>query len=178
MNMISGVLLLLLCMLPVGAQAAPPAPADPWKALSFLQGTWGGKTTGSRGVSAAGVYTFKSELGGHLLARYSTTDAGCKGPDDYNCEHHDLLYVFQDAPGQLLKAIYFDNEGHVIRYNVSTPDATTAIFLSDASHPEPQFRLTYELKGAVMSGKFEMRPPGQQGWKTYLEWSGSKQTER
>jgi uncharacterized protein YaiE (UPF0345 family) len=26
----------------------------------------------------------------------------------------------------------------------------------------------------VMSGKFQMKMPGQPDWKTYLEWSGGK----
>ncbi len=67
----------------------------------------------------------------------------CKGPAGFDCEHGDFLYVYQDAPGQPYKAIYFDNEGHVIHYDVSTPTPTTAIFLSDASKPGPQFRLIY-----------------------------------
>lgn len=50
----------------------------------------------------------------------------------------------------------------------------TAIFLSEAVHPGPQFRLVYELNAAVMSGKFQMKMPGQPDWKTYLEWSGGK----
>ena len=78
------------------------------------------------------------------------------------------------APGEPLKAIYFDNEGHVIHYNVSAPDATTAQFLSESSQRGPQFRLIYELKGSTMSGKFEMRMPGNADWKSYLEWSGKK----
>ena len=78
-------------------------------------------------------------------------------------------------PGQPLKAIYFDNEGHVIHYNVTNPTPTTAVFLSDAAQPGPQFRLTYELKGESMSGKFQMKMPNQPDWKSYLEWSGPKQ---
>ena len=74
---------------------------------------------------------------------------------------------------QPLKAIYFDNEGHVIHYDVSTPDSTTAIFLSETSPSAPQFRLVYVLKDAVMSGKSQMRMPGQMEWKSYLEWSGA-----
>lgn len=178
MKMISRILPLLLVALPVAAQSTPSSPINPWKALSFLQGTWEAKATGGQGVSATGTYTFRSELGGHILARHSTSEAGCKGSDNYDCDHHDLLYIYQDAPGQSLKAIYFDNEGHVVHYNVSTPDATTAIFLSDGSQPGPQFLLTYQLKGAVMAGKFQMRLPGQQEWNSYLEWAGSKQTDR
>ena len=99
----------------------------------------------------------------------------CKGSADFDCDHGDLLYVYADVPGQPLKAIYFDNEGHVIHYDVSVPDPATAVFLSEASKPGPRFRLTYQLKGTVMSGKFQMQMPGQTDWKTYLEWSGPKQ---
>jgi len=86
----------------------------------------------------------------------------------------DVMYVHQDAQNQPLKAIYFDNEGHVIHYDVSTPDSTTAKFISGASPSGPQFQLIYHLKDAVMSGKFQMRMPGQAEWKSYLEWTGAK----
>jgi hypothetical protein len=178
MKMITWILPLLLAALPVVAQGTPTSVTDSWKALSFLQGTWEAKATGGQGVSTTGAYTFRSELRDHILARHSTSDSGCKGPASYDCDHSDLLYIYQDAPGQALKAIYFDNEGHVIHYNVSTPDATTTIFLSDGSQPGPQYRLMYELKGAAMSGKFQIRMPGQTEWKSYLEWSGTKRTER
>jgi hypothetical protein len=58
---------------------------------------------------------------------------------------------------------------------VSIPTPTTAIFLSDASQPGPQFRLIYELKGSTMYGKFQMQMPGQTEFKSYLEWSGPKE---
>jgi hypothetical protein len=178
MKMIARIIPLLLLALPVAAQSTPPSAKDSWKALSFLEGTWEATVTGGQSVSAMGTYTFRTELGDHILARHSTNAAGCKGPAGFDCDHADLFYVYQDAPGQSLKAIYFDNEGHVIHYDVSTPDATSAIFLSDGAQSGPQFRLVYELKGAVMSGKFQMRMPGQSAWKSYLEWSGSQRTEK
>jgi uncharacterized protein YaiE (UPF0345 family) len=142
------------------------------KPLTFLEGTWEAKTQqGTAGATAVGTYTFVRELGGHILARHSAT-ADCKGPASYDCDHVDLLYVYQD--GSALKAIYFDNEAHVIHYDVSTPDPNKVLFLSDPSIPGPQFRLAYERKDAVMSGKFQMRMPGQTEWKSYLEWSGAK----
>jgi hypothetical protein len=150
------------------------APADPWQGLGFLEGTWEARTqAGSAGAKAAGTYTFKHELKDHVLARYSVP-AACEGPKNFDCEHGDVLYVYQEAQGQPLNAIYFDNEGHVIHYAVSTPDSATAVFLSDASPSGPQFQLVYQLKGAIMLGKFQMRMPGQQEWKSYLEWSGAK----
>jgi hypothetical protein len=154
------------------AQTAGQAPGNPLDALKFLEGTWEAKTPGgSTGPTAAGTYVFRKELDGHILARHSSSDS-CKGPADFDCDHHDLLYVYPE--GGSLKAIYFDGEGHVIHYEVSTPAPTTAVFLSSASQPGPQFRLTYERKEAGMWGKFQMQMPGQTEWKSYLEWSGPK----
>jgi hypothetical protein len=151
------------------------APTDPWKALGFLEGTWEAHTQGgSAKAQSSGTYTFKPELKHHVLARSSSDPAACRGPESFDCEHSDVLYVYQEAEDRPLKAIYFDNEGHVIHYNVSTPDPTTAMFISEPSQTRPQFRLVYELKDAVMSGKFQMRMLGQVEWKSYLEWSGAK----
>jgi hypothetical protein len=142
---------------------------DPFAGLGFLQGTWNAKGSG-QGAVASGTYTFQLELGGHVLARHTTSKDSCKGPATFDCEHGDLLYVYPEGAG--LKAIYFDNEGHTLHYDVTTPDATTAVFLSDASQPGPQFQLMYSLKGGIMAGKFQMRMPGGGDWRSYLEWSG------
>jgi hypothetical protein len=85
-----------------------------------------------------------------------------------------MLTIYADSPGKPLRAIYFDNEGHVIHYVVTAPTTTSAKFLSDPQLPGPRFRLLYELRGTIMSGKFQMRMPDQSDWKSYLEWSGSK----
>jgi hypothetical protein len=43
---------------------------DPWKALSFLEGTWDARAqSGSAGAQVSGTYTFKAELKRHVLAR-------------------------------------------------------------------------------------------------------------
>jgi hypothetical protein len=162
-----------LCVI-VMAQGTPnqEQPTDPWSTLRFLLGTWEAKTqSGSAGAAASGTYTFQVELRNHILARHSSS-AGCKGPSDFDCEHGDLLYVYPESAGQPLKAIYFDNEGHVIHYDVTTPAPGTAVLVSAASPNGPQFRLIYELKGPVMLGKFQMRMPGQSEFRSYLEWSG------
>jgi hypothetical protein len=159
--------------LPLYSQAPATAAPDPWASLAFLQGTWEAKGQGATGAASYGTYTFRKELGGHILARRGETTE-CKGPADFDCGHGDMLYVFREMPGGPLKAIYFDNEGHVIHYDVTTPTSTSVEFLSEASRPGPQFRLVYELKGDVMSGRFQMHMPGQAEWKSYLEWSGAK----
>lgn len=158
----------------IWAQAPVTNQSDPWAGLRFLAGTWEAKTTGgSAGVAASGTYTFRFELGNHVLARHSRP-AGCEGPETFNCEHADLLYIYSEAPGQAPKAIYWDNEGHVIHYDVSTPEEPKAVFLSDPARPGPQFRLSYERKGPMMLGSFGMRMPGQGEFQPYLTWSGTK----
>jgi hypothetical protein len=135
-------------------------------------GTWEARSIGGD-VRSSGSYAFQTELRGHVLVRRSAT-ADCQGPLDFNCEHGDILYIWADASGSSYKAIYFDNEGHVIHYNVSTPAGATAILLSDEKQPGPQYRLIYELKNGVMNGKFQMKPPGQLEFRSYLEWAGGK----
>ncbi|MGP8251700.1 MAG: hypothetical protein ACLQHF_06670 [Terracidiphilus sp.] len=168
----NAVLTLLLAAVPLAAQAPQHAP-DPFQPLAFLTGNWDAKGAGPGGATATGYYTFQTELNGHVLARRSYT-ADCHGPEDYDCKHGDLLYVYRDAAGGDLRAIYFDSEGHVIHYAVTTPEPQTAVFLSDASAPGPLFRLVYQRKDLVLSGKFQMRMPGEQEWHSYLEWSGAK----
>jgi hypothetical protein len=169
-------LTIVLCLIGCSAPYASSAESaiDTWKSLQFLIGTWKARTQGgSSAAAAAGTYTFQPELRNHVLARHSSSEK-CKGPEDFNCEHSDLLYIYQAAAGQAYKAIYFDNEGHVIHYDVSVPTPTTAVLLSEPSQPGPQFRIIYELKGVTMFGKFQMRAPGQTEFRSYLEWSGPK----
>ena len=143
-------------------------------ALHFLEGRWEAKTPPAPGAPAvSGTYSFQKELQGHILARHGSNDS-CKGPADFDCDHHDLFYIFQDLPGRPLKAIYFDNEGHVINYDVFASGPTKVVFVSPASTPGPRFRLLYDLNAGIMSGKFQSQLPGETEWKSYLEWSGSK----
>ncbi|HVO97416.1 MAG TPA: hypothetical protein VMT15_05085 [Bryobacteraceae bacterium] len=122
-------------------------PADPWQPLRFLIGTWDARVTVGAPQNS-GAYSFELELRDHVLVRHST-----------NGEHRDILYIYPEGPA--FKAIYFDNEGHVIHYTVTTTP-TTAVFQGDG------FRLSYELKNGVMTGKFDIKN------RPYLEWSGSR----
>ena len=147
--------------------------ADAFASLSFLEGTWDANVQNNAAIKLAGRYTFDRELNGHILARHATNDPGCKAPASFDCSHSDLLYIFQDPPGSALKADYFDSEGHVIHYEVTTPTPASAVFLSTPG-PGPQFRLSYALTKQVMTGRFQVHVPGEADWRTYLEWSGSR----
>ena len=176
---------LLAVTLPLPAQTAAVPASDPLAPLNFLLGTWTAATTatGSAAAQVLGTYTFSRDLAGHALQR-SGTVATCKGHKDFDCNHHDQLTIFPDPNGQAIHgssifALYLDNEGHVIYYTVSTPDAHTAVFNSQGPASAPKFRLTYHLEGdgpkAMMTGKFQFAPPGSDEYHSYLEWSGTKQ---
>ena len=161
----------LAVALPAPAQTA--AAVDPWAPLAFLEGTWGAKATRPDGVAVDASYLFRRELRGHVMARRAASNAQCTGPAAFDCEHSDELIVYEEQPGQPLKALYVDNEGHVIHYVVSTPAPNDAVFLSEGAGG-PRFRLEYRLDHGEMAGRFQIQIPGQSDWHSYLEWSGPK----
>ena len=76
--------------------------------------------------------------------------------------HDDLMIIYRDSEKGSFRAIFFDNEGHVIHYAIqASPDENSFQFLSDASPNSPRFRLTYSKSGPkVLDIKFELAPPG------------------
>jgi hypothetical protein len=87
--------------------------------------------------------------------------------------HDDLMVIYLDAPDDTPRAIYFDTEGHVIRYSLTFPAANKVTFESDGTQPGPRYRLSYWLNGPSLDGKFEVAPPGAE-YKTYMSWASKK----
>jgi hypothetical protein len=144
----------LFALLLAPAVQAQPA-ASPFEPLQFLIGTWTGEGTGQPGAGQ-GEFSFQPELNGQVLVRRSYNQLA-SGP-----RHEDLMIVYLEG---MPRAIYFDSEGHVIHYTVSTPARNTAVF---ESADAPGYRLTYALEGKKLNGKFEV------GGKTYLTWTTVK----
>jgi hypothetical protein len=67
------------------------------------------------------------------------------------------------------RAIYYDNEGHVIEYDAEWSDHGKTLSFTSKPAPGPQFRLTYRKTGTdTFAVTFEMAPAGQPGaYKTY-----------
>jgi uncharacterized protein YndB with AHSA1/START domain len=150
----------------LGAQApAPAALTDPFAAVRFLVGEWRGEGGGKPGQSS-GEATFRFEVEGKVLVRRNHADSGpASGKPAFH--HEDLMTVF--AEGGQLKALYLDNEEHVIRYLVAKiPEGVT--FTSEPG-PGPRFRLTYLRKAeSLVSVRFEFAPPGKpEAFSTYIE---------
>ena len=154
----------MLVAVPLLAQAPAPAP-DAFAPLRFLLGTWVGEGGGQPG-HASGEASFSLELGGHALVRRSWAEVPAS-PGRPAFRHEDRITVYPEA-GRL-RALYLDNEGHVIHYAV-TPTADGVVFLSDPG-PGPRFRLVYHRTGAeTVSLSFDIAPPGKpDAFTTYLQ---------
>jgi len=142
-------------------------PLDP---LNFLLGTWSAPEAESQLGTARGGTTFKLDLDRHVIVRTNFAEY-IKGPQA-GTRHDDLMIIYAD--GSNARAIYFDSEGHTIRYRITVPAPNSAIFESEASDPGPRYRLTHRVHGDVFDGKFEIAPPGESNYKTYLSWQSKR----
>ena len=78
------------------------------------------------------------------------------------------MIIYPATDGNTSKAIYFDNEGHVINYNVTFSEKAI-VFQSEKIPDVPVFRLTYSLlENEIINTKFEMSQDGQ-NFMTYVE---------
>ena len=154
---------LLLVMAAVSLAGAQPG--DVWAPLKLLVGDWKGEGAGEPG-KGEGAFSFRFELGGKVLVRKSYTAFPAQAGRLAN-RHDDLLVVYAEDG---LRAIYWDSEGHVIRYRV-TASGDTVTFLSDVSPSAPHFRLSYRATGKdTVFVRFEIAPPGKpEAFGTHLE---------
>ena len=153
------------------SQAQQSKDAANWDAFRFLLGEWVGEGTGTPG-EATGGFSFSFDLEGKVLVRRNRADyPATKDKPAYS--HTDLMVIYHE-PGQDMRAIYFDNEGHVIHYVVSfSKDQNTLTFLGDPSPSAARFRFTYsKATNDSMTFKFEIAPPGKpEAFSKYLEGS-------
>ena len=143
-----------------------------WKDFGFLLGTWEGMGSGAPGQGAGG-FTFATELQGTILVRRSRADYPAT-KDKAAYSHEDLTIVTRETAGDM-KAVYFDNEGHIIHYLVQAR-GDSVIFLSDTSSATPRYRLTY-LRTAPETLKitFDIAPPGKSdAFTRYIEANASR----
>ena len=98
---------------------------DAWGKFGFILGEWIGEGGGAPGAGS-GSFSFLPDLGGKILVRKNHSEYPAD-KDKPPVVHDDLLIVYRDAPDPDEKAIYFDNEGHVIHYDVTVPSPNTAV---------------------------------------------------
>ena len=160
-----------------GSAQAPGLGSDEtWKALDSLVGTWVGEGSGDPGQGTGG-FSFAWDLQGKILVRKSYADYPAT-KDRPASSHQDLMVVYQEPDTRLSKAVYLDNEGHVINYTVTlSPDAKSIVFLSELRPSTPRYRLIY-----IMTGKdrveltFEIAPPDKpDSFTTYIKAGARRQ---
>jgi hypothetical protein len=148
--------------------------AEDWGALQYLIGTWAGEGGGDPG-QATGSFSFTPDLHGKILLRKSRADYPAT-KNQPAISHDDLMIIFRDTDENsegALRSMYFDSEGHIIRYTV-TMFGDRIIFTSDPSRSAPQYRFTYTRQSTdELKMKFEIAPPGR-GFGTYLDGAAKR----
>ncbi len=150
-------LLLVALTITSAANAAAPATDPIWAPVEFLVGDWSGTGGGQGPGQGNGTTSFHWGVNHQVLVRRDFTVFPAT-PQHPASAHEALMVLYKDPAG--LRAIYFDGEGHVIRYTLTAPAAAgSAQFLSDPG-PGPRFRLTYKMTAAdTLAITFEMAPP-------------------
>jgi hypothetical protein len=142
-----------------------------WKDWLWLMGEWKGEGSGQPG-DGGGTFSFKNELDGKILVRKSHSEYPASGNRPATV-HDDLMIVSLDLNGKPTKAIYFDNEGHTINYNIEYR-AASIIMTSEKLSNSPIFRLTYSLlANQMVNTKFEMSQDGEK-FVPYVEGKSKK----
>ena len=163
-------LLLLILFLCGAAAFAQAQPSDPYAPLHFLIGEW---VADGPAAAGSGHFEFTRDIQGNIIVRRNHAESPAAS-DRPVANHDDLMVIYREGGGT--RAIYFDNEMHVIRYTVEAggPDAVT--FVSETAAGAPRYRLSYKkLPDGRVGGKFEIAPPGKpEEFKTYLEWTAKR----
>ncbi len=164
-RLIAAALLGIGTLCPARAASLPPALAP----LEFLLGDWEGGGGGTPGQSQGGT-SFAPSLQDRVIIRTNFAVTAATGTTPAS-RHDDLMIVYADERGAV-RADYYDNEGHVIRYTVTAPRPGRAVFTSAAAAGVPQYRLTYDAgPSGLVSGTFAIAPPDKPGAFTpYLTW--------
>jgi uncharacterized protein YkuJ len=140
-----------------------------WKPWHFIIGDWVGEGGGKPG-QGVGSFSFDFDLQKRILVRKSNANY----PAEQNkpaYSHNDLMVIYKEASSST-EAMYFDNEGHVIKYSVKfSDDQNSIIFTSIPAPNQPVYRLTYtKVNNQKLNIKFEIAPHGSPGgFSTYIQ---------
>jgi hypothetical protein len=159
---------LILCSTKIAvAQSSAPN----WTPFSWLVGDWVGEGAASDRGQGTGGFSFTLDLQKNILVRKNWADyPATNGRAAFR--HDDLMIAYQESAKDPVQAIFFDSEGHVIRYSTSASTLDNTVrFTSDAQPSTQRYRLTYVKTGEkTLSLKFEIAPPDKpDAFVTYIE---------
>lgn len=170
------ILLIVLTLAPfLSLRGQQSQATNKWKDFDFVLGEWNWAGGGQPG-QGKGVSTFQPDLDGTVLVRKVHLDYPAT-KERAAFAHDDLLYVYHDPADNSLRAIFFDGEGHVIRYAVTVVEPGKSLqFLSDAAPSGTRCRMTYTRVGEdSVTEKFEIAPPGKpDDFATYVQFTATR----
>jgi hypothetical protein len=166
-------LCLLGCLLAIPARLVAAEAPGPWAGWEMLLGDWiADASQGKPGAATSGSLSFTYDLDRHVIVRRDRADyPALAGRPAFS--HQGLTVIAPDAAGAF-HASSFDNEGHVIEYDVQISPGSI-VFLSAAKPGAPRFRLTYQSRPAgagpaSLAIRFEIAPPDKpEQFATYVE---------
>jgi hypothetical protein len=147
---------------------AGQSPAPAWDRWTFVLGEWVGEGGGDPGQGTS-RFSFTFDLERRILVRKNNNafPASAGRPASV---HDDLMIVYPE--GNRTRAVYFDNEDHVIYYTLEPPaDAKVLTLVSDRAAGAPRFRLVYSAAGdGTLKIRFDIAPPDKpDAFATYVE---------
>jgi len=149
-------LMLSMCLVPQAPAAQSPA-ATAWPGWQMLIGDWVGDSgKGVPGSPTSSSFSFAYDLDRRVIVRRDRADYPAT-KDRPAFRHDGLMIISQDDNKQVL-AISYDNEGHMIPYDVVL-SAKRAVFTSPSGTAGPRFRLTYVETTVGLAVRFEIAPP-------------------
>lgn len=153
------------------ATIAYPQAITPQQSWDRLMGTWTGEGSGNPG-QGSGTFTFAYNLDSNVIVRTSHSEYPAFGTKPAVI-HDDLMIIYPGNGKDFERAVYFDNERHVINYRITYADK--GIILTSEKMPNtPVFRLTYTFsENGKVQTRFEMSQDGEQFF-TYIEGSSSR----
>ncbi len=154
---------------PVAFSAGVPFPT-----LQFLVGNWEAE---SKPGDASAHFEFSLDLQGKVLVRRNHVEYPAT-PGQQAVVHDDLLVTYQEGIPVSIRATYFDSEGYIARYTVTSSGPGQVVFVSEPGAKVARYRLSYtQLPDGRLNAKLEVAPPGKpNAFANYLEWVSKRVT--
>lgn len=141
--------------------------------FNFLIGGWVGSGGGTASGQGTGVSAFFYDIDSNVIIRDNYAQYPAQD-DKPAYTHQDKMIIYKQS-GQF-KALYIDNEKHVINYDISLSGGGL-VFTSQELKGTPQFRLTYEKpEGNKMKLIFEIAMPNTPG--KFTQYLTAEMTKR
>ena len=160
-----------ICTMTAALHAGPAGKPAGWGPREAMVGDWTGEGGGRPG-QGTGSFSFKADLQGKILVRKNRAEY--PATKEHRCFRPRRLdgRFTETSLEAAARAMYFDSEGHAIRYELkSSPNSNAVTFVSGV---EPSASaLSSDLfagRGDRVKIKFEIAPPGHpEEFATYIE---------